>query len=70
MLSVVVDGNKRKNIPERGLYKTQIDCSNGKTGKWDYNAWNLTLENVSKNARCKITFTSNLTDSEYNNSNK
>ncbi len=66
MLSVVVDGEKSKNIPERGLYKTQIDCSNGTRGEWDYNAWNLTLENVSENARCNITFTSNLSEEEYN----
>ena len=66
MLSVVVDGEKSKNIPTRGMYKTQIDCSNGTRGEWDYNAWNLTLENVSENARCNITFTSNLSDEEYN----
>ncbi len=66
MLSVVVDGEKSKTIPSRGMYKTQIDCSNGTRGYWDYNAWNLTLENVSENARCNITFTSNLTDAEYN----
>ena len=66
MLSVVIDGEKSKNIPNRGLYKTQIDCSNGTRGEWDYNAWNLTLENVSENARCNITFTSNLSEEEYN----
>ena len=66
MLSVVIDGEKSKNIPERGYYKTQIDCSNGTRGEWDYNAWNLTLENVSENARCNITFTSNLNEEEYN----
>ena len=66
MLSVVVDGEKSKTIPTRGYYKTQIDCSNGTRGYWDYNAWNLTLENVSENARCNITFTSNLSEEEYN----
>jgi len=66
MLSVVVDGEKSKTIPSRGMYKTQIDCSNGTRGEWDYNAWNLTLENVSENARCNITFTSNLSEEEYN----
>ena len=66
MLSVVVDGEKSKNIPNRGYYKTQIDCSNGTRGEWDYNAWSLTLENVSENARCHITFTSNLSEEEYN----
>ncbi len=65
MLSVVVDGEKSKTIPSRGMYKTQVDCSNGTRGEWDYNAWNLTLENVSENARCNITFTSNLSEEEY-----
>ncbi len=48
MLSVVVDGEKKEMIPERGIYKTQIDCTNSTTGKWDYNAWNLVLDNVSE----------------------
>ena len=66
MLSVVVDDKKETNIPARGLYKTNVDCTNGTTGEWDYNAWNLTLENVSSNAKCNITFTSNLSEEEYN----
>ena len=65
MLSVVVDGEKKEAIPERGLYKTQIDCTNSTTGKWDYNAWNLILENVSEQAKCNITFTTNgITEAE------
>ena len=66
MLSVVVDDKKETNIPARGLYKTNVDCTNGTRGEWDYNAWNLTLENVSSNAKCNITFTSNLSEEEYN----
>ncbi len=68
MLSVVVDGNKSKTIPERGLYKTNVECTGGKTtGSWDYNAWNLVLENVESNAKCNINFTTNgLTQEEYN----
>ena len=66
MLSVVVDDKKESNIPARGLYKTNVDCTNGTRGEWDYNAWNLTLENVSSNAKCNITFTSNLSEEEYN----
>ena len=48
MLSVVIDDKKSESIPERGIYKTQIDCTNSTTGKWDYNAWNLVLDNVSE----------------------
>ena len=66
MLSVVVDGEKSKSIPSRGLYKTEVECSNGTRGEWDYNAWNLVLEDVESNSKCNITFTSNLTQEEYN----
>lgn len=66
MLSVIVDGEKSKTVPSRGLYKSQVTCNNGTTGKWDYNAWNLTLENVSEYAKCSVEFTSNLTQDEYN----
>ena len=66
LLSVVVDGEKSKSIPTRGYYQTQIECSNGTIGKWDYNAWKLILENVSENARCNLSFTSNLSEEEYN----
>ena len=65
MLSVVVDGEKSTNIPNRGLYKAEVECSGGTTGQWDYNAWNLVLENVESNNKCNITFTSNLTQEEY-----
>ena len=65
MLSVVVDGEKSTNIPNRGLYKAEVECSGGTTGKWDYNAWNLVLENVESNNKCNITFTSTLTQEEY-----
>ncbi len=67
MLSVVVDGEKSKTIPERGLYKTSVECTGEKTtGTWDYNAWNLVLENVESNTKCNISFTSNLSQEEYN----
>ncbi len=66
MLSVVVDGEKSKTIPTRGLYKTEVECSGGTTGSWDYNAWNLVLEDVESNSKCNLTFTSNLSEEEYN----
>ncbi len=67
MLSVVVDGNKSKTIPERGLYKTSVECTGERTtGTWDYNAWNLVLDNVESTTKCNISFTSNLTEEEYN----
>ncbi len=67
MLSVNIDGVKQKEIPKRGLYKTNVECSGEKTtGKWDYNAWNLVLDKIESNTKCNIRFTSNLTEEEYN----
>ena len=66
MLSVSIDGEKSKTIPSRGLYKTSVECSgDATTGEWDYNAWSLVLNNVESNAKCNISFTSNLTEEEY-----
>ncbi len=66
MLSVVIDDKKSETIPERGLYKTNVHCTNGTFGEWDYNNWNLVLNNVSSESKCNVTFTSGLSDAEYN----
>ena len=66
MLSVVIDDKKSESIPERGLYKTNVHCTNGTFGEWDYNNWNLVLNNVSSESKCNVTFTSGLSDAEYN----
>ncbi len=64
-LAIEVDGQKENSIPTRGLYKTEINCNNEATGKWDYNAWNLKLDNLKKDTKCNITFTSGLSEEEY-----
>ena len=71
--AVLVDNNKEDNIPsepknEQGeYYQVDVDCGEGKTtGEWDYNAWNVKLENVQEGSRCKLKFTSNLTEADYN----
>ncbi len=66
MLSVVVDDKKSETIPERGLYKTNVHCTNGTFGEWDYNNWNLVLNNVSSESKCNVEFTSGLSEEEYN----
>ncbi len=66
LLSVVVDDKKSESIPERGLYKTNVHCTNGTFGEWDYNNWNLVLNNVSSESKCNIEFTSGLSEEEYN----
>ena len=66
MLSVVIDDKKSENIPERGLYKTNVHCTNGTFGEWDYNNWNLVLNNVSSESKCNVSFTAGLSQEEYN----
>ncbi len=44
-----------------------MDCGSSKTtGEWDYNAWNVKLDNIQEGSRCKLLFTSNLSEAEYN----
>ncbi len=64
-LTIKVDGAKANNVPTRGLYKTSVVCNNEATGVWDYNAWNLKLDNLKKDTKCNMTFTSNLSEEEY-----
>ncbi len=66
MLSVIIDDKKSESIPERGLYKTNVHCTNGTFGEWDYNNWNLVLNNVSSESKCSVEFTSGLSEEEYN----
>ncbi len=71
--AVLVDEQKTNEIPtepknEQGqYYKVNVDCGKSKTtGEWDYNAWNVKLENIEEGSRCKLLFTSNLSEEEYN----
>ena len=64
-VAINVDGEKRDNIPSRGLYKTEVKCNNEAIGEWDYNAWNLKLSNITEETKCNLTFTSGLSKEEY-----
>ncbi len=64
-LAIEVNGEKAKIVPTRGLYKTSVVCNNEATGVWDYNAWDLKINNASEGTKCNITFTSGLSKEEY-----
>ncbi len=64
-VAIIVDGKVEDEIPARGLYKTEVQCNGEATGEWDYNAWNLKIDNASVGTKCNITFTSGLSDAEY-----
>ena len=57
MLSVVVDNEEVQEIPEKGDYGVEVECSEGK-GSWDYQNWSLNLTEFQKHTKCNITFKS------------
>ncbi len=64
-VAILVDGKERDEIPARGLYKTKVKCTNDTTGNWDYNEWDLKLNNITEETKCNLEFTSNLSPEEY-----
>lgn len=73
-LAILIDGEKSETIPERGLYATEVICKKTQedgsfttttVGSWDYNAWNLKLDYIENGSRCNVSFTSNLSQEEY-----
>ncbi len=65
LLSVKLEGKEVENIPERGLYKIQVECTNG-YGEWDYNSWSIYFVDLKENTKCNVEFTKNLSEEEYN----
>ena len=50
-----VDGASVTNFPAKGLYKVSVKCENAK-GKWLYDEWKLTLENITGDVSCDLDF--------------
>jgi len=60
-LSVLVDGVTSETIPAKGSGKTveKITCDDGIYGIWDYEKWNLSVQNiVNRKTKCQIEFKS------------
>lgn len=54
--ALTVDGVRQNTFPEKGLYKVITTCENA-ICKWDYNTWELIVEDSSnKNVTCSIEF--------------
>ncbi len=65
-LAIKLDGEDTDKVPERDLYKTNVICNNKVVGSWDYNAWNLRIDNLKKDTKCTIEFTTDgITQTEY-----
>ncbi len=70
--AIEVDNVKQDNIPttpkgtgKDKYYKVTATCDEGIKAEWDYNAWNLRVENINKGTKCKLAFNSELTEEDY-----
>ncbi len=60
-LAIKLDEKEVDKVPDRGngLFKTNVTCNNKVIGSWDYNAWNLRIDNLKKDTKCTIEFKTN-----------
>ena len=69
--AVTVDGEKSNEIPNRqrkenDYYSVSVSCTNGTTvGEWDYNAWNVKLDDISDGSKCTLAFTGGMSKDDY-----
>ena len=55
--AINLDGEKVSSFPAKGMYQVDVTCE-GVTGKWIYDEWKLSLENITSNmATCDVNFT-------------
>ena len=53
--ALTLNENKISSFPSKGMYKVQVKCE-GAEGKWLYDEWKLSLENVIGDISCSINF--------------
>ncbi len=70
--AVTIDNQASESIPttpkdanKTNYYKVTATCDNGIKAEWDYNAWNLKVEDIQKGTKCKLAFNSTLTEEDY-----
>ena len=56
LYALSVDGASTTSFPSKGLYKVAVSCENG-DGKWLYDDWKLSIENITGSVTCDIDFT-------------
>jgi len=70
-VAINVDGTEASTVPTSrkgdngNYYSVSATCDQGSTAEWDYNAWNLVVDNINENTKCNVTFTSTLTEDDY-----
>ena len=53
--ALTLDENKITSFPSKGMYKVQVTCE-GADGKWLYDEWKLSFENIISDISCNINF--------------
>ena len=57
-IALLVNGKTSNTFPSKGLYQIDITCDNA-DGVWDIDNWKLDIKNITGNASCNVSFTSN-----------
>ena len=57
-IALLVNGEVSNTFPSKGLYQIDITCDNA-DGVWDIDNWKLDIKNITGNASCNVSFTSN-----------
>ena len=55
LYALSLDGNSITSFPSKGLYKANVSCD-GADGKWLYDDWKLSIENITGDVSCDIKF--------------
>ncbi len=70
--AVTIDNQASESIPtepkgegKEKYYQVTASCDDGIKAEWDYNAWNLKVEDITKGTKCKLAFNSTLTEEDY-----
>ena len=55
LYALSLDGKSITSFPSKGLYKVNVSCE-GADGKWLYDDWKLSIENITGDVSCDIKF--------------
>ena len=55
LYALSLDGKSITSFPSKGLYKANVSCE-GADGKWLYDDWKLSIENITGDVSCDIKF--------------
>ena len=55
LYALSLDGKSITSFPSKGLYRANVSCD-GADGKWLYDDWKLSIENITGDVSCDIKF--------------